>query len=151
MQTSRSGNISAHATLLVVCSVLLSGCLSAVKAPALPPPIRLVAPDGFTLYARTDDSGVLEAHCGVKRLDGEVLSVRGDSILLGSVRVEEQPRGARACVKVDSLYVLASRDTLVKAEVTRADDRRTFWVTAFLVPVVGFVSVVLLLATYGGS
>lgn len=134
MRASRPGSEPGRAALIALLTLLLSGCLRAASSPALPPPVRLAAPERFTLYERNVTSNTLEPHCSVRRLDGVVLSIRGDSLLLGNVRVSESPSGATACTRTDSLYVLASRDTQVRSEATFLLASRALTAAVLLVP-----------------
>jgi len=84
-----------------------SGCLVFVKAPSSPPPIRLRAEQPFTLYVANEISGALEAHCRVERIDGSVLAIRGDTLLLNRIAVRKASPLSPSCAKASWLYVRA--------------------------------------------
>lgn len=128
------------ASLTALLALLLSECLRASSSPAVPPPIRLAAPERFTLYERDAASNTLQSHCTVRRVDGAVLSLRGDSILLGSVRVKSQPRGVADCTRTDSLYVLVSRDNQVRAEASFLAASTALTVAVLLVPALAYAA-----------
>lgn len=113
--------------------VFLSGCVRIVSTSPQPQSITLTSADGFTLYAQEITAAAPVAQCRVSRLDAIVEDVRADTVLLRSVRVRKQPRGADGCPALTSVRVLSARDTAVRSELRTADGLSSVLVFLFAV------------------
>ncbi len=120
-------------------SVLLGGCLQVTRVAVIPQPVRLVSPDGFSLYEAQASGAVPVPACRVLRVDAIVEDVRADTLLLRDVRVRGQPKGAASCPSLRRVLVLSSRDTLVRSETRSANWLGTTALYLFGVIVMAFI------------
>lgn len=147
----RNVRVGARHAASILMAGLLSGCLSTVRSPALSPPIQLVSPENFTLYATDPSTTRLVPHCVVRTVDASVLGVAGDTLLLTGVRVLESAPAQPTCARSDSLRLLIGSDSRVQAKTMEPNLHRSIWAAVLLTPTFLLGLLAILFIAGGGS
>lgn len=82
--------------VLIIGSLLLSGCFTYQRRPALPLQVRLESLTDFQVFPPLG-SAAPESACILRRADFVLSGISGDTLFFSSMHVLRQPQGAPPC------------------------------------------------------
>lgn len=114
----------------------LVGCNRTTWHSPLERPIRLAASSGFTLHRTDIDGQVAGDACRVKTVAGHVQAVRGDTLLLASLRDIKLASSSPSCGDVSLAVVVLSSNPDIRAVRDETDTAYKSLLVILLVPAV---------------
>ena len=139
-----------HGTLLLLVSVLLSGCYTMRRYPAAPVIVRLVSPSGFQVIQEAGPSRPASS-CVALRAEVELTAVRGDTLHFARVTILRQPPEAPPCAHPGVGHVVLTAHPDLRSERRALNGGLTWAAVLASVPLVLSIVYLLVVVGYSGT